>query len=86
MNSTKNVIEIIKHARHQFEYDEHYYFTEVQIIEGKTSIRTTGDIWKATRFNEMTEIEQNAWYKFIKSFFGKHYTVNFKTISLTYDI
>ena len=46
----------------------------------------TGDIWKATRFNEMTEIEQNTWYRFIKSFFGKHYTVNFKTISLTYDI
>ena len=86
MNSTKNIIEIIKKATNQFEYDEHYYFTEVQIIEGKTTIGMTVDICKATRFNKMTEIEQDAWYMFIKSFFGKHYVVNIQTISLTYDI
>ena len=86
MESKKNVIEIIKKATNQFEYDEHYYFTEVVVVEGKTSIRSTGDIWKATRFNNMTEIEQDAWYRFIKSFFGKHYEINIKTISLIYDI
>ena len=84
MEAKKNVIEIIKKATNQFEYDEHYYFTEVVVVEGKTTIGMTGDIWKATRFNEMECNEQDAWYRFIKSFFGKHYVVNIKTISLSY--
>ena len=86
MEAKKNVIEIVKKATNQFEYDEHYYFTEVVVVEGKTSIRSTGDIWKATCFNNMTEIEQDTWYRFIKSFFDKHYEINIKTISLTYDL
>ena len=86
MESTKNVIEIVKKASNQFEYEEHYYFTEVAIVEGKTKILFTGDIWNATRFNNMTDIEQDAWYRFIKSILGKHYEITIKTISLTYNI
>lgn len=86
MNNTKTVIEIVKKASNHFEYDAHYYFTEIAVVEGKTKILFTGNIWEATRFNEMTEIEMDSWHKFIKSFFGKHYIINFKTISLIYEL
>lgn len=86
MESTKNVIEIVKMPSNQFEYEEHYYFTEVAIVEGKTKIRFTGDIWEATRFNNMTANEEDVWYDFIKANLGKHYEVYIKTISLTYNL
>jgi len=86
MEAKKNVIQIVKKATNQFEYDEHYYFTEVVVVEGKTSIRSTGDIWEATRFNNMTPNEAAAWCNFIKANFGKHYDINIKTISLNYDL
>ena len=86
MEAKKNVIEIIKKATNQFEYDEHYYFTEVVVVEGKTSIHLTGDIWNATRFNNMTAKDAEAWCNFIKAHFGKHYEINIKTISLNYDL
>ena len=86
MEAKKNVIEIVKKATNQFEYDEHYYFTEVVVVEGKTSIRLTGDIWKATRFNNMTAKEEDSWYNFIKAHFDKHYEINIKTISLNYNL
>lgn len=86
MESTKNVIEIVKKATNQFEYDEHYYFTEVVVFEGKTSIRSTGDVWEATRFNNLSANEAAAWCNFIKANLGKHYEINIKTISLTYNI
>ena len=88
MVSQRNVIEIIKHATNQFEYDEHYYFTEVKVIDGKTKILTTGDIWGATRFSDMeydvAGKAQDMWYRFIKSYYGKHYTVNIIPIKLNY--
>lgn len=84
MESQKNVIEIVKHATNQFEYDEHRYFTEVKIVEGKTNILSTGDIWYATKFDDMDVKEQDAWYRFIKSYYGKHYTVNIIPIKLIY--
>ena len=86
MEAKKNVIEIVKKATNQFEYDEHYYFTEVAIVEGKTKILFTGDIWEATRFNNLSANEAAAWCNFIKAYFGKHYEINIKTISLTYDL
>ena len=86
MESTKNVIEIVKKPSNQFEYEEHYYFTEVAIVEGKTKILFTGDIWEATRFNNLSANEAAAWCNFIKSNLGKHYEINIKTISLTYNI
>lgn len=86
MESKKNVIEIIKKATNQFEYDEHYYFTEVVVVEGKTSIRSTGDIWEAAKFKDMTSNEAAAWCNFIKAILGKHYEINVKTISLTYNL
>ena len=86
MESTKNVIEIVKKPSNQFEYEEHYYFTEVAIVEGKTKILFTGDIWNATRFNNLSANEAAAWCNFIKANLGKHYEINIKTISLTYNI
>lgn len=86
MEAKKNVIEIVKKATNQFEYDEHYYFTEVVVVEGKTSIRSTGDIWKATHFNNMKPKDTEMWCNFIKAYFGKHYEINIKTISLIYDL
>ena len=86
MEAKKNVIEIVKKATNQFEYDEHYYFTEVVVVEGKTSVRSTGDIWKATCFNNMKPKEAEMWCNFIKAYFGKHYEINIKTISLISDI
>jgi len=86
MESRKYVIEIVKNATNRFEYDEHYYFTEVKVIDGKTNILSTGDIWGATRFSDM-EMEgaiRDMWYKFIKSYYGKHYTVNIISIELNY--
>ena len=85
MESKKNVIEIVKKPSNQFEYEEHYYFTGVN-LEGKTSIRSTGDIWKATRFNDMKSKDAEMWCNFIKAYFGKHYEINIKTISLTYNL
>lgn len=79
-----NVIEIIKNARNQFEYDEHSYFTEVKVINGKTNILSTSDIWGATKFHNMENNEQDAWCRFIKSYYGKHYTINIKPIKLIY--
>ena len=84
MESKKYIIEIVKNATNQFEYDEHYYFTEVKVIEGKTNILLTGDIWHATKFNDMECSEQDAWYSFIKSYYGKHYTVNIIPITIIY--
>lgn len=86
MESVKDVIQITKKASNQFEYDEHYYFTEISVTDGKTNILTTGDIWKATRFNCMTPNIANNWCSFIKSFLGKHYQVNVINISLNYDL
>ena len=86
MESTKNVIEIIKKASNQFEYDEHYYFTGVDVADGKTNIQTTGDIWKALRFQNMSSTDAEAWCTFIKKFLGKHYKVWIKTISLSYEL
>lgn len=86
MESVKDVIQIIKKASNQFEYDEHYYFTEISVADGKTNILTTCDIWKATRFNCMTPNIANNWCSFIKSFFGKHYEVCVKTIKLNYNL
>ena len=84
MESQRSVIEIIKHATNQFEYDEHYYFTEVKVIDGKTKILDTGDIWKATKFKDMEYPIQDMWCKFIKSYYGKRYTVNIIPIKLNY--
>lgn len=86
MESKKYVIEIVKNATNQFEYDEHYYFTEVKVIDGKTEILSTGDIWLATRFSDMECAVQDMWYKFIKSYYGKHYTINIIPITLTYTL
>ena len=78
MESKKNVIEIVKKATNQFEY--------VVVVDGKTSIRSTGDIWKATCFNNMKSKDAEMWCNFIKAYFGKHYEINIKTISLTYNL
>ena len=86
MESIKSVIEIVKKASNQFEYDEHYYFTEVSIIDGKTNIGSTGDIWNATKFNPMFPDIAKTWCSFIKSFLDKHYQVNVINISLNYDL
>ena len=86
MESVKDVIQIIKKASNQYEYDEYYYFTEISVTDGKTNILTTGDIWKATRFNCMTPNIANNWCSFIKSFFGKHYKICVKTIKLNYNL
>ncbi len=87
MELKKYVIEIVKNATNQFEYDEHYYFVEVKVIDGKTTIISTGDIWKATKFKDMEyDVEGKAkdmWYRFIKSYYGKRYTVNIIPITLT---
>ena len=85
MESKKNVIQIIKKASNQFEYNEIYYFTDISCYNGRTNIRTTGDIWSATKFENMTPNDAEAWCKFIKSILGKHYEINIKTISLNYE-
>ena len=87
MESTKNVIEIIKKPSNQFEYEEHYYFTNVETntVHG-TSIRMTGDIWEATRFNNLSANEAAAWCNFIKAILGKRYEINIKTITLKYAL
>ena len=86
MESTKNVIEIVKKPSNQFEYEEHYYFTGVNLEFNVTDISMTGDVWEATKFKDMTSNEAAAWCNFLKAILGKRYEINIKTISLTYNI
>jgi len=86
MESKKNVIEIVKNPSNQFEYKEYYYFTGVNLEFNGTTIGMTGDVWEATKFNEMTSNEATTWCNFIKAILGKRYEINIKTISLTYNL
>ena len=86
MESTKNVIEIVKKPSNQFEYEEHYYFTGVNLEFNVTDISMTGDVWEATKFKDMTSNEAAAWCNFLKAILGKRYEINIKTISLTYNL
>ena len=86
MESKKNVIEIVKKPSNQFEYEEHYYFTGVNLEFNVTDISMTGDVWEATKFKDMTSNEAAAWCNFLKAILGKRYEINIKTISLTYNI
>jgi hypothetical protein len=86
MESKKNVIEIVKKPSNQFEYEEHYYFTGVNLEFNVTDIRMTGDVWEATKFKDMTSNEAAAWCNFLKAILGKRYEINIKTISLTYNL
>lgn len=86
MESIKNVIEIVKKPSNQFEYEEHYYFTGVNLRFNGTTIDMTGDVWEATKFKDMTSNEAAAWCNFIKAILGKRYEINIKTISLTYNL
>lgn len=86
MEAKKNVIEIVKKATNQFEYDEHYYFTGINLEFNGTTIDMTGDVWEAAKFKDMTSNEAAAWCNFLKAMLGKRYEINIKTISLIYDI
>ena len=87
MESKKNVIEIVKMPSNQFEYEEHYYFTNVEpSSRNGTTIRMTGEIWEAARFNNLSSNEATAWCNFLKAILGKHYKINIKTITLQYAI
>ena len=86
MESKKNVIEIVKKPSNQFEYEEHYYFTGVNLEFNVTDISMTGDVWEATKFKDMTSNEAAAWCNFLKAILGKRYEINIKTISLTYNL
>ena len=86
MESKKNVIEIVKKPSNQFEYEEHYYFTGVNLEFNVTDISMTGDVWEATKFKDMTSNEAAAWCNFIKAILGKRYEINIKIISLTYNL
>ena len=86
MESIKNVIEIVKKPSNQFEYEEHYYFTGVNLEFNVTDISMTGDVWEATKFKDMTSNEAAAWCNFLKAILGKRYEINIKTISLTYNL
>lgn len=85
MESTKNVIEIVKKARAHLEYDEHYYLKNINPeLDLENCIEYTGDIWKALKFNNVDNA--SGWYNFIKTILGKHYEINIKTITLNYTI
>lgn len=86
MESIKNVIEIVKKPSNQFEYEEHYYFTGVNLGVNGTTIEMTGDVWEAAKFKDMNSNEAAAWCNFIKAILGKRYEINIKTISLTYNL
>lgn len=87
METRKQVIQIIKKASNQSEYDEYYYFTNVAINDaGKTIIQVTGDIWKAVRFDNMSSKEIQTWCTFIKNILGKRNHVSIKTIILNYEL
>ena len=86
MESKKNVIEIVKMSSNQFEYEEHYYFTGVNLEFNGTTIGMTGDVWEAAKFKDITSNEAAAWCNFLKAILGKRYEINIKTISLTYNL
>lgn len=86
MESKKNVIEIVKKPSNQFEYEEHHYFTDVNIEFNVTTIGMTGDVWEAAKFKDMTPNEAAAWCNFLKAILGKRYEINIKTISLMYNL
>lgn len=87
MESKKNIIQIIEKATDYFVYDKIYYFTGIDIVEGKINVRTTGDVWKATRFNnDMSLDEVKPLCKFIKANLGKRYEIKIITITLNYEV
>ena len=86
MESIKNVIEIVKKPSNQFEYEEHYYFTGVNLGFNGTNIEMIGDVWESAKFKNMNSNEAAAWCNFIKAILGKRYEINIKTISLTYNL
>lgn len=92
MNSTVGVIKIIKKADVPYGYDEHYYFSEVDIDKnGHLMASCTGNIWSAKKFmynpnfeDEMNRI--NALIEFIKVCYQpkKKYIIEFIPITLNY--
>ena len=92
MNNTKGVIRIIKLASNSNEYDEYYYFADVNVdIDSHVMARITGNVWDAMKFvwdstndDECKRIA--SLIEFVKTCFTpkKRYKIEFVPITIEY--
>lgn len=93
MNNTKGVIRIIVLASNPNEYDQYYYFYDVNVdMDYHVMARITGNVWDAMKFiwdsttndDECKRIE--SLIEFVKTCFTpkKQYKIEFVPITIEY--
>ena len=92
MNNTKGVIRIIKLASNPNEYDEYYYFADVNVdTDSHLMARITGNVWNAMKFawdstNDDERKRIASLIEFVKTCFTpkKLYKIEFVPITIEY--
>ena len=92
MNNTKGVIRIIKLVSNANEYDEYYYFADVNVDKySHIMARITGNVWDAMKFvwNSTNDDERKriaSLIEFVKTCFTpkKRYKIEFIPITIEY--
>ena len=92
MNSTKGVIRIIVLASNSHEYDQYYYFADINVdTNSHVMARITGNVWDAMKFvwdstNDDERKRIASLIEFIKTCFTpkKRYKIEFVPITIEY--
>ena len=92
MNNTKGVIRIIVLASNSNEYDQYYYFTDVNVdTDSHVMARITGNVWDAMKFvwdstNDDERKRIASLIEFVKTCFTpkKRYKIEFVPITIEY--
>jgi len=92
MNSTKGVIRIIVLASNSNEYDQYYYFADVNVdTDSHLMARITGNVWDAMKFvwdstNDDERKRIASLIEFVKTCFTpkKRYKIEFVPITIEY--
>ena len=92
MNNTKGVIRIIVLASNSNEYDQHYYFADVNVdTDSHLMARITGNVWDAMKFvwdstNDDERKRIASLIEFVKTCFTpkKRYKIEFVPITIEY--
>ena len=92
MNNTKGVIRIIVLASNSNEYDQYYYFADVNVdTDSHVMARITGNVWDAMKFvwdsaNDDERKRIASLIEFVKTCFipKKRYKIEFVPITIEY--
>lgn len=92
MNNTKGVIRIIVLASNSNEYDQYYYFADVNVdTDSHVMARITGNVWDAMKFvwdstNDDERKRIASLIEFVKTCFTpkKRYKIEFVPITIEY--